>query len=157
MNSNEPIDEEKNKNSVKLNEKDEGNQEGANSKEKVQGTFKLEKVNYFSPLSNENHLDPKMTCDTLKESKVELEEGIILENGVNIDRIYLTFRLIRVIKDLEGRIDPNLGGRYKLDIKKGLRYASINFGFMESIMMKKKGGMNVSMMPLPSINKGDEI
>ncbi len=70
MNSNEPIDEEKNKNSVKLNEKDEGNQEGANSKEKVQGTFKLEKVNYFSPLSNENHLDPKMTCDTLKESKV---------------------------------------------------------------------------------------
>jgi len=62
-----------------------------------------------------------------------------------------------VIKDLEGRIDPNLGGRYTLDIKKGLRYVSINFGFMESIMMEKKGGMNVSMMPLPSINGGDEI
>jgi hypothetical protein len=157
MNFNEPIDEETNKNSVKLNEEDEGNQEAVNSKEKMQGTFKLEKVNYFSPLSNENYLDAKMTCDTFKESKVELEEGIIFRNGVNIDRVDLTLRLVGVIKDLEGRIDPNLGGRYKQDIKKGLRYASINFGFMESIMMKKKGGMNVSTMPLPSINRGDEI
>lgn len=160
MNFNEPRDEEKNKNSEKLNEEDEGNQEAVNSKEKMQGTFKLEKVNYFSPLSNENYLDPKMTCDTFKESKVELEEGIIFRNGVNIDRVDLTLRLVRVIKDLEGRIDPNLGGRYKQDkqdIKKGLRCTSINFGFMESIMMKKKGGMKVSTMPLASINRGDEI
>jgi hypothetical protein len=141
---------------VKLNEENERNEKRTNSKEKMQGTLKLEKVNYFSPLSNENHLDPKMTCDTFKKSKVELEEGIIFRNGVNIDRVDPTLRLVRVIKDLESRIDPNLGGRYKLNIKKGLGYASINFGFMESIMMKKKGGMNVSTMPLPSINRGDE-
>jgi hypothetical protein len=47
-----------------------------------------------------------------------MEEGIIFRNGVNIDTVDLTLRLIKVIKDLEGRIDPNLGGRYKLDIKK---------------------------------------
>jgi len=50
----------------------------------MQGTLKLEKVNYFSPLSNENHLNPKMTCDTFKESKVELEEGIIFEVGLTM-------------------------------------------------------------------------
>ncbi len=70
---------------MKLNEEDEGNQEGANSKEKMQGALKLEKVNYFLPLL-ENHLDPKMTCDTFKESKVEWKKVSSLEMGLTLIR-----------------------------------------------------------------------
>jgi hypothetical protein len=45
---------------------------------------------------------------------VKANEGIILKDGINTNRVDLTLALIRVIKDMGSRLSSNLRRRYKL-------------------------------------------
>lgn len=78
----------------------------------------------FITLEQKENSDLEMVGDTLEEMSVKPNEGIILKDGVNTNRLDLTLTLIRVIKDMGSRISSDLKRRYKLDNrdKKRRRY-----------------------------------